>query len=831
VLIVDSSDSSDSSDSADSTDSLEIPIFASASERPVANNVSFQSSGLQERPKNLTCNAHPRPNNTQKYVFDSVLSKPSKRVDMRQIGLSDFFLVAENKGVIKRYERKFDQNEYFADEQEFLNIEDRVETEFNGTSWAEMGLLAVAIHPEFQDNGYLYVYYSALGSEDGSSYEGRLSRFTSSDYGTTASSESELVLLKIDHSEKGEHWGGGLQFGNDGNLYLSVGDGSEQEKVQDLSYFNGKVLRIDVDSQEPYTIPLDNPYLNRNSLEEIYAVGFRNPWRLSIDNDSGRVLVGDVGQATWEEVNEVAAGANYGWPYFEGTKCNHEEECNNSDFIAPLEAYKHQDIPAAIIGGYVYRGDTLPELYGKYIYSDVVSGDIFALDINTIDGISTKIANAENVFSYTLDSEGEIYAVSRDGILKLSLNKAIDTVEFPQLLSETGCVRLNDPTQPDEGMIFYNVISPLWSDGALKDRWFALPEGIPTSKIEIEEGGNWKLPIGSVVMKNFSINSTLIETRLLMRHDDGGWGGYSYQWRSDQSDAELLEDRKELEIGDITWTYPSREDCFLCHTDSVGITMGLETLQLNRAVNYPGEKGESNQLDTLSSIGVLDDSIVSGDAEKLVNPHDLSAPLTSRAHSYFHANCSGCHSPGGFVPGNLDFRFNPSFNVFESVISPGKPEESILLDRLKGKDNLRMPPLATNVVDDDAISLVKEWILSLAETDSLDIRNGEYLAFEFPRTQNQKIPQSIVTLRGIASTEIDSLRIIIFDAENQEYFGRVGVPSSEQWFFSLAELHHNVDSVDWSLTTELMSGRYRLNAHAIVDNQSVELKSIEFIVE
>lgn len=305
----------------------------------------------------------------------------------------------------------------------FLDITDRVLYD----DLPEPGLLGLAFHPDYAENGYLYVTYV---TEDGDGpYRWRLSRFTrdgepASGGAPTADPDSEVILLDLPRADW-RHNGGDLHFGPDGYLYVTLGDGrccsDPDEQAQDRTALLGKLLRLDVDDPAPglnYGIPPDNPYVGNTEgwREEIWAYGFRNPWRFSIDQETGQVWVGDVGEADWEEVNLVEAGGNYGWDDMEGPECHEEPDCDPADYTLPVWAYDHS-VGLAIIGGYVYRGDDVPELYGRYVFSEWAERKLWALSYDPSSGDPPEVTLLEEDLGvmpagYAIDEEGEIFAVN-----------------------------------------------------------------------------------------------------------------------------------------------------------------------------------------------------------------------------------------------------------------------------------------------------------------------------------------------------------------------------------------------------------------------------------
>lgn len=318
---------------------------------------------------------------------------------------TDRLFIVEKAGVIKVVE-----NTQSSVSSTFLSISDNVD------ATVEKGLLGLAFHPNFETNGYFYINYNPIDTED----IARISRFkVSNNNQNIADSNSEFVVLEYNQPSI-IHKGGQLAFGDDGYLYISSGDGGNSNNGQDLQTFTGSILRIDIDNPENglnYGIPNDNPFLNDNdALNEIYAYGFRNPWRMSFDTVTGQLWVGDVGQSQIEEIDIIESGKNYGWRFFEGTEC-YFGSCDSSGLIFPVFEYEHDGDSGSITGGYVYRGNLNVDLIGKYIYGDFISGKIWALDINTFENellFDTEIG----ISTFGVDKNNEIYVTGiYDGLI------------------------------------------------------------------------------------------------------------------------------------------------------------------------------------------------------------------------------------------------------------------------------------------------------------------------------------------------------------------------------------------------------------------------------
>lgn len=298
----------------------------------------------------------------------------------------------------------------------FLDIQSPT-TQFPDRGANEQGLLGLALHPDFVNNGELFVYYTRR-----SNHQSVVSRFrVSKNDPNKADRDSEEVLLEVDQPYQ-NHNGGSIEFGPDGMLYVAFGDGGLRNDPiasgQDRSKLLGSILRIDIDKKSgdlAYGIPVDNPFVGQEGVrEEIYAYGIRNPWRIAFDKDSGRLWMGDVGQELWEEVNVIVKGGNYGWSNREGSYPfgNRPAVDGVSDPIDPVWEYDHS-IGKSITGGRVYNSDRVSELKGKYVYADYVSGAVWALTYDPATGKATRndqiSAGGIPVLAFGEDPSGEVY--------------------------------------------------------------------------------------------------------------------------------------------------------------------------------------------------------------------------------------------------------------------------------------------------------------------------------------------------------------------------------------------------------------------------------------
>lgn len=297
----------------------------------------------------------------------------------------------------------------------FLDIKDRVL--FRG----EQGLLGLAFHPGYRLNGRFFVNYTR--KDDGATVIAEYHRSGQVD----RAGREEQVLLLIPQPYP-NHNGGMITFGPDGYLYIGMGDGGSsgdpQNRAQSKDELLGKLLRIDVNSRVPYGVPSDNHFVRGEERPEVFAKGLRNPWRFSFDRETGDLWLADVGQDRWEEINVVKKGGNYGWRVMEGFHCyDIHETCRKDRYILPLLEYDHQGGRCSITGGYVYRGRTIPELAGAYLYGDFCSGEIFAVHTakgGRVVGEPWLLVRAKiHISSFGEDDMGEIYVLDHEGTVYL----------------------------------------------------------------------------------------------------------------------------------------------------------------------------------------------------------------------------------------------------------------------------------------------------------------------------------------------------------------------------------------------------------------------------
>lgn len=691
-----------------------------------------KTPGLEdlERPVNETCVALDRPPSDASVEFTEAW--PGLRFDaplaMRQLPADDaYWYVLEQGGTVRRFDT--------ADPEGTLTTVLDISDLLNMPGGNEAGLLGIDFHPDFASNGYVYLSYTGTVDDHFASV---IERYTSTDGGASFDPGSGKIILTL-QQPYANHNGGNILFGPDGYLYIGFGDGGSEDDPrgygQDPTTMLSKMLRVDVDSGDPYSIPSDNPWADGvGGLPEMYATGLRNPWRFSFDMVTGDLWVGDVGQDKWEEVDVVQNGGNYGWSAKEGTHCYNEDPCDDGPWIDPVVEYKHNDDNGVTIaGGYVYRGTAIPELVGTYVYADTYYGRFWALTYDALTGDPAPTVIAENTGYYPASfgqgHDGEVYFTDWNGgrlyrIDPASTDEPPTDGIVPTALSETGCVDPSNPAAPAEGMISYEVNSPLWSDGADKSRWFAIPDG---TQIEVNSDGTWTFPVGSVIVKQFRNGDTPMETRLLVLHDDGAWTGYSYAWNETGTDATLLTGSSTAVFGDMDWSYPSRAECLRCHTTAAGNVLGVRTEQLNGDHTYDELGGGTyNQLEALDAMGFFTASPGTPESLTAWPSPTGTASATDRGRAYVASNCAFCHLPEGTGGGTMDLRYATAFadmgicaadpidgdlDVDGAVLfDPGSPDTSLIALRMGSVDAHRMPPLGTSLVDDDGLAAVRDWI-------------------------------------------------------------------------------------------------------------------------
>jgi uncharacterized repeat protein (TIGR03806 family) len=670
-------------------------------------------------------------------------------------------------------------------------------------------LYGFTFHPDFARNRFVYVCYVTQNDKPDGTI---VSRFTmTGDEPGKLDPASEQILIRW---WSGGHNGGCLKFGPDGYLYISSGDGGGPDPPdplragQDVTRLLSAVLRIDVDHRDgdrPYRVPPDNPFVNVvGARPEIWAHGFRNPWRMSFDRVRGDLWVGDVGWQLWEMIYRVERGGNYGWSVTEGPQpVLPEQPRGPTPILPPTVSHPHSEA-ASITGGFVYHGDRLPELMGTYIYGDFQSGKIWGLrhDGKQVTSLRELANTPLQLVAFGEDRAGELYLLDYERTRQIHrLVRNPDdgrNADFPRRLSQTGLFASVKDQTPSPGVIPFSINAHQWADHTTSERWMAIPG---TAPVQVHADGNWQFPDGTVLAKTVGIemergvpaSRRRLETQILHREQES-WRPYTYVWNDDQTDAELagaagsdrvLKIRDPQAPGGVreqTYRIASRAECQLCHnpwvekkTTVYGVQsaspLAVSTAQLNRTP--PGDP-EENQLARLQRLGWFAGKLpeAKDDAVRFVDPYDASADLNRRVRSYLHVNCAHCHQRHAGGTAMIDLMFETkldnarmvdvrpaqgSFGITHAkVIAPGDPFGSVLLYRLSKTGGGRMPRLGSEEVDEPAVRMIHDWIAQLprgtpaAGTDPPDQHAALMagLRAESPEARNEVIRAAVGSTRG-----------------------------------------------------------------------------------
>jgi putative heme-binding domain-containing protein len=601
-----------------------------------------------------------------------------------------------------------------------------------------VSLFDAELHPKFTDNHQLFLCY--VHPDQGG--HTRVSRFTlTADIPSKANSEEVIITWP-----SGGHNGGCLEFGKDGMLYISTGDGSGpnppdgRTSGQDVSDLFGSILRIDVDHKSGdklYTVPADNPFVeNKLGLPEIWAYGLRNPWKFGTDPVTGNIFAADNGWETWEMVHKIVRGGNCGWPVMEGRAALRTEvKPGPTPILPPVKDHPHTEANS-VIGGPVYRGSKLP-LAGSFIYGDYITGTIWAIRPDKDNSYThTTLCDTDlRIVAFTQGSGGEIYVLDYDltgQIYELVPSGLKDTTAtFPRRLSETGLFTSLKTMQPAEGVYPYSVRVPRWLDGAIGQRFIAMPG---TGQLDFAAGDDKPAmaPEGTVLVKNLTLPqgdgqpSLRLETQLLL-FENGSWRPYSYLWDDAGNDATLVDSvggSRPIQSGanTRTWHVNAVNECKLCHNRESGPALGLgenQAIGIEKFSHYEGR-------DPLNLVKV-------DPLPALVDPFDRKQPLEDRARSYLHVNCSMCHQPGGNAIVSFYLRREMPFEKLNThkgtgigtfgmqnakIIIPSDPYRSVLMYRMSKLGYARMPYIGSRVVDSQGVALIEDWIRSLPVEES-----------------------------------------------------------------------------------------------------------------
>jgi putative heme-binding domain-containing protein len=617
-------------------------------------------------------------------------------------------------------------------------------------------LYSIVLHPKFAENRQVFVTYTTGAKKDDGT---KLSRF---EYRPDKSLTNEKVVLTW---LSGGHNGASMQFGADGYLYVSTGDAEvpsppdPRNTGQDVTDLLSSILRIDVDKQEAglgYAIPSDNPFVQTpNVRPEIWAYGFRNPWKMSFDRVTGRLWCGDVGWELWEMIHLVEKGGNYGWSAMEASQpIRADAPKAPTPILPPVAAHSH-DEAASITGGYVYYGSKFHELKGAYIYGDWETGKIWALwhDGKQVTRREEIADTPHKIICFGQDADGEIiYAhYGPQGTLHtLERNpEAGKPNAFPRKLSETGAVQTVPMfgKLPHEvlGMTPFTIQAQMWhGENSTAHYLLGLPGmGTVTGKIEkrkekgrVIESLKMQWPKDAVLVKTItthlkpSVHWLPVETQIL--HFDGeAWQGYSYRWDEDGKDATLVPaegaTHEYVDGAGVrrTWRYHSRAECMRCHNSWMNGALAFRPEQL--AGVKSSWAGSTSQMQDLRDRAYVDDVVANFVPEvQLSRGNKDDRERDAAARTYLHVNCSHCHSKnaGGAVTMMLNAELAPEEMMAvgmtplqgglglanPKLIDPGNSWNSVICVRMAKTGTGHMPIIGNGQVDELGLQQIESWI-------------------------------------------------------------------------------------------------------------------------
>jgi putative heme-binding domain-containing protein len=478
---------------------------------------------------------------------------------------------------------------------------------------------------------------------------------------------------------------------------------------------------------------------------------------MSFDRQTGALFVGDVGWELWEMVHRVEKGGNYGWSAMEGPQPIKPDKAGPTPILAPLIELPHT-IACSVTGGFVYRGKKFPELRGAYIFGDWETRRLWAARFE--DGRTKEMPEiarpSVRIVAFGEDREGELYFLDYDGgtLHTIERNDKVGrNADFPVKLSQTGLFASVKDHKPAAGVVPFTVNSRQWQDGATAEYWAAFPgdssaafhaAARPIPGLVYWHSFHMHFPKDAVLVRTLSLGGRRVETQLL--HYEGvDWRPYTFAWRDDQSDADLVPaDGAEKEVSDgkqkRVWQFHSRSQCMSCHNNQSEYALAFQPEQLNR----PKADGR-NQLAALTEMGLIHragndgkmlppfDADSAARERKLADPADASQPLEARARSLLHANCGHCHFEhgGGSVPLRLKFPVSAAemkavgvrptrgdFALPEAcIIKPGDPYASTLYFRMAKFGRDRMPHIGSERPDEVGLKLIEQWIAGMGKPE------------------------------------------------------------------------------------------------------------------
>ncbi len=606
----------------------------------------------------------------------------------------------------------------------------------------ERGLIGITLHPDFPKEPHIFVNYTPAKPYP----HHRISRFTVRADKVVA--DSEVVLFEGDDQTKlggsvpHGHQGGPIRIGPDRKLYIALGEQTAGQPSQRLDSLLGKILRINMDG----TIPVDNPFYEqtKGKYRAIWATGIRNPYGLEFHPLTAKLYENDVGQSAWEEINIIQPGANYGWPKTEGFS-------DKTEFTNPIHAYPPV-IGRSITGGVFYKGgrESFPEKYHlQYFFADFMNHWIRFIDPQNPESSKLFAKNLNGPVDLYSAPDGSLYVLNRgtiwrDGKRHVANSGSLqrirfagdgdiisDEPEFARMLSETKLFDDLKTMKPAKEFHSFLINHPRWRPQVKIQQWMRIPRG---KVIQPQEHSIWAFPKGTTIVQHFETKSGIrLETHVYMATGKDCFRSAAYHWGEGREDAQLVEDTRIVshpDQEDRYWLSPGYEECLNLNTSVTGFTIELTTRQL--AVS---DDAGWHQFQEWQQRGWLSDNLNADKwmtAPKLVSLLDSEATNVHKVRSYLDANCASCHYPGGPSRGGMDARFQiplENQNIIDGellagdlgivgakIVVPGKPEKSILYQRLKRKDFFRMPPVALNNDTPPILEILEEWIRSLTPT-------------------------------------------------------------------------------------------------------------------
>ncbi|MEM7698518.1 MAG: PQQ-dependent sugar dehydrogenase [Verrucomicrobiota bacterium] len=589
--------------------------------------------------------------------------------------------------------------------------------------------------------------------------------------------DSEEVLL---HWSADGHIGGDMKWGSDGMLYVSSGDGGAPGDPnnwgQTTDTLLGSILRLKINDRGNFfavDVPDDNPFRGTPGIRpEVFAYGLRNPWRMHFHRETGELWVGDNGDEHWEMVHRIESAANYGWSTYEGSQPFRPSNPLAGPTLVhttPVVEHSHQEM-RSVIGGFWYRGSEFPELANHYLYGCYVTGKVWAFPWEgEAPGTPFRLTGSiGQIVCFEEDPMREPIVLTHDGGLhRLHRAEERESRPLPSLLSETGLFESTQTHQLAEGLLPFEINAEASWNGSERLRFLGLPPG-ETIQIQRRPAGDskrdpstlrtvagwdrWKYPDGTVIGQTFTLergqDPLRVETQISMKQG-GEWQFFTYRWRDDQSDAELVGESgdyatiefasENLEPQELPWRFPARAECAACHTQRSMFVLSGTMAQLNREVDYASLGGEkSNQLATFKALGFFperfrfNESVIAG--QNMPNPHDRAHTLDERARSWLHVNCAHCHRETG-VAGRASFELlhwlplaetdlldqkpavglpGPNGELVDSLLlAPGDPDRSEIYRRVANPIVGKMPMLGGTTLSEEEIALVRDWILDM----------------------------------------------------------------------------------------------------------------------